>query len=384
MNQWIVSKFGGSSVRDGSAMLRCCKIIENNPLIKVVVISATQNTTNQLEYVAQAALRGDTNTLNNVINEIIEKHMNIAKEIFTSPAIISELEILFDELKELGNSILKDCSYTPKIMDQLYSLGERMSSLLVADLLRLRMASFDIHCIDARKIIKTNSNFQKAEPDIETISKMAATELIPLLQNKNTILVTQGFIGQDLQGNTTTLGREGSDYSAALLGEAIDASAVQIWTDVQGIASSDPRIIADVTYISHLSYDEATALATLGAKVLFPTTLLPAKRKSIPVYVGSSLNSELPMTIIENKMQTEFSLKAVTIQRDGEHLILSFVGSHLDQYSNFKELLLNKLNSDKLHFTFHQMTSLSISLRVTDLDAQEALKRGHSTLKSFQ
>lgn len=384
MNQWIVSKFGGSSVRDGSAMLRCCKIIEHNPLIKVVVISATQNTTNQLEYVAQAALRGDTNTLNNVISEIIEKHMNIAKEIFTSPKVISELEILFVELKELGNLILKDCSYTPKIMDQLYSLGERISSLLVADLLRLRMASYDIYCIDARKIIKTNSNFQKAEPDIEAISKMAATELIPLLKNKNTILVTQGFIGEDLLGNTTTLGREGSDYSAALLGEAIDASAIQIWTDVQGIASSDPRIITDVAYISHLSYDEATALATLGAKVLFPTTLLPAKRKSIPVYVGSSLDSELPMTIIENKMQDGFSLKAVTIQREGEHHILSFVGSHLDLYPNFKELLLNKLNCDKLHFIFHQMTTLSISLRVVDLDAHEALKSGHAALKKFQ
>lgn len=384
MNQWIVSKFGGSSVCDGSAMLRCSQIIESNPLIRIVVISATQNTTNQLEYVAQAALRGDTVTLNNITNEIIEKHLNIAKEIFTSPKVILELEILFAELKELGNLILKDCSYTPKIMDQLYSLGERMSSLLVADLLRLRMASSEIWCIDARKIIKTDSNFQKAEPNLEMIAKMATTKLIPLLQKENTVLVTQGFIGEDLQGNTTTLGREGSDYSAALLGEAVDASAIQIWTDVQGIASSDPRIVADVTYISHLSYDEATALAKLGAKVLFPTTLLPAQRKSIPVYVGSSLNSELPMTIIENKMQDGFSLKAVTIQREGESHILSFVGSHLDLYSNFRELLLNKLNIDKPHFLFHQMTTLSISLRVIELDGHEALKRGHDTLKSFQ
>ena len=384
MNPWIVSKFGGSSVKDGSAMLRCSQIIEANPDIRVIVISATQNTTNQLEYVAQAALRGDTETLNKVIQEIIDKHMNIAKEIFTSSTIIAELEVLFSELKVIGNMILKDCSYTPKIMDQLYSLGERMSSLLFSDLLRLRMTSKTVQLLDARKIIITDSHFQKAEPQIELIAKRSLTEIIPLLQNENTIFVTQGFIGEDLQGNTTTLGREGSDYSAALLGEAINASAVQIWTDVQGIASSDPRIIKDVKYLPRISYDEATALATLGAKVLFPTTLLPAQRKSISVYVGSSLNPDLPMTIVENKMQEGFSLKAVTIQREGENLILSFVGSHLDSYPHLSEQLLSKLNIDKQHFSFHQMTTVSISLKVIDLDAQDALKLGHEALKSFQ
>ena len=125
-------------------------------------------------------------------------------------------------------------------------------------------------------------------------------------------------------------------------------------------------------------------MATLGAKVLFPTTLLPAQRKSISVYVGSSLNPDLPMTIVENKMQEGFSLKAVTIQREGENLILSFVGSHLDSYPHLSEQLLSKLNIDKQHFSFHQMTTVSISLKVIDLDAQDALKLGHEALKSFQ
>jgi aspartate kinase len=384
MNPWIVAKFGGSSVKDGSAMLHCSQIVESNPEIRVVVISATQNTTNQLEYVAQAALRGDKETLNKVINEITEKHLNIAKDIYASTSVIADLENLFNELKLVADRVLKDSSYTPMIMDHLYSLGERMSSLLFSDLLRLRMAPKKIHLIDARKVIKTDSNFQKAEPQIELISSIAMRDLLPLLNQENTILVTQGFIGEDLQKNTTTLGREGSDYSAALLGEALDVSAIQIWTDVQGIASSDPRIIPDVHYISRLSYDEATSLATLGAKVLFPTTLKPAQRKLIPVYVGSSINAELPMTIIENKMQDNFSLKAVTIQRVGESLVLSLVGSHLSLLPNFKEELLNKLNSNESHFIFHQMTNLSISLTVTDLDAQTALKLGHAVLKTFQ
>ncbi len=384
MNKWIVAKFGGSSVADGSAMLRCSQIIENNPFIQIVVISATQNTTNQLEYVAQAALRGDQETLTHLINDIVQKHLNIANEIFTSSLVLTELEKLFSELKEIGNLILQDCSYTPKIMDQLYSLGERMSSLLMSDLLRLRMASRKIDLIDARRIIKTDSHFQKAEPDLAMISKMSTIDLLPLLADEKAILVTQGFIGADLQGNTTTLGREGSDYTAALLGEALEASAIQIWTDVQGVASCDPRIIKEVNYISILSYDEATALATLGAKVLFPSTLLPAKRKSIPVYVGSSLNAELPMTKIVAKVEDGFSLKAITVHKEGESQILSFVGSHLDSYPNFRELLLGKLNSNGSHFTFQEMTTLSISLIVRDFDQHHSLQLGHDILKTFQ
>jgi aspartate kinase len=384
MKKWIVSKFGGSSVRDGSAMLRCSQIIENNPLIKLVVISATQNTTNQLEYVAQAALRGDVETLNNVVNEIVQKHLNIAHDIFTSTKVISELEVLFGELREIANLILKDCAYTPKIMDQLYSLGEKMSSLLMSDLLRLRLASKQIRFIDAGKIIKTDSNFQKAEPNIELIEKMTASEILPFLDIEDSLFVTQGFIGEDLNGNTTTLGREGSDYSAALFGEAINAEAIQIWTDVQGIASSDPRIVPDVVYLPRISYDEATALASLGAKVLFPTTLLPAKRKSIPVYVGSSLDSLLPMTIIENRMQEDFSLKAVTIQRTDDRMILSFVGTHFDLIANFKGLILSKLNAVGIHYDFFKMTPLSISFSVTDLDTHVALRHGHNILKDSQ
>lgn len=376
MNPWIVAKFGGSSVKDANAMLRCSHIVENNPEIKVVVVSATQNTTNLLEYVAQAALRGDQTTLDHLVLEIKDKHLHIASDIFASKESIASIEVLIEELKHIGEQILKNCSYTPQMMDLLYSIGERISSILMADLLKLRMASHNIELIDARKIIKTNSNFQKAEPKIELIAKLAESELIPILKKPKTIIVTQGFIGEDLRNNTTTLGREGSDYSAALIGEAIEAKAIQIWTDVQGIASSDPRIISDIVYIPRLSYDEATALATLGAKVLFPTTLMPAQRKSIPVYVGSSINSELPMTIIENKSEGSFTLKAVTIQNQ----ILSFVGTHLKSKENIADILLSKLTP---HFAFFDLTDLSISFKVLDLDSPEALKLGHAALKSF-
>ncbi len=377
--KWIVSKFGGSSVRDAEAMLRCSQIIENNPDIKIVVISATQNTTNQLEFVAKAAEAGDIETLRNVTNELISKHVNIAAALFTSPKVLQELEELCGELKALGNLISEERGYTPKMMDELYSLGERMSSLLVSDLLRLRIPNKNIIFVDARKIIKTNSDFQKAEPQINLIAENADKEILPFL-NEETIFVTQGFIGEDLMGNTTTLGREGSDYSATLFGEAIDAKLVQIWTDVPGVASTDPRVVEEAEFIKTLSYDEATALASLGAKVLFPTTLLPTKRKNIPVFVGSSIHPELGGTIITKDQDQSFSLKAVSQLVKPDGYVISFVGSHLDHKENLAELLKADLGSDA--FEFLDLTSVSISFKVAGkkADKNEFLKMAHDVL----
>ncbi|MGZ3787930.1 MAG: aspartate kinase [Bacteriovorax sp.] len=385
-SKWIVSKFGGSSVRDAVAMLRCSQIIENNPLIKIVVISATQNTTNQLEFVARAAEAGDEETLNNVTTEIINKHVNIAKELFTSPKVMLELEELCGELKGLGTFILKEKSYSPMTMDHLYSIGERMSSLLVSDLLRLRLPKKTIHFLDARKMIKTNSDFLHAEPQIDLIAERASSEILPVIDDE-VLFVTQGFIGEDLMGNTTTLGREGSDYSAALFGEAIDAKLVQIWTDVPGVASSDPRVVDNAKFIKTLSYDEATALATLGAKVLFPTTLLPTKRKNIPVFVGSSLNPEAGGTLITKEQDAGFSLKGVSqLQKTDGSTLISFVGTHLDQKENLAGILKSDLESDlgKDCFEFVDLTSVSITFKVTHkMEKNGALKLAHEVLEKF-
>ncbi|MDO9183667.1 MAG: aspartate kinase [Bacteriovorax sp.] len=381
-NKWVVSKFGGSSVKDASAMLRCSQIIENNPLIKIVVISATQNTTNQLEFIARAAEVGDEETLNNVTQELVNKHLTIAKELFTSPAVLNELEALCGELKAIASLILKDRSFTPKIMDELYSLGERISSLLISDLLRLRIPNKKIIFLEARKIIKTNSDFQKAEPQVDLILKNSKSEIYPYL-NENIIFVTQGFIGEDLLGNTTTLGREGSDYSAALFGEAMNANLVEIWTDVPGVASADPRIIENVKFINELSYDEATALATLGAKILFPTTLKPTKRKNIPVFVGSSLNPNLKGTLITSELNSGFSLKAVSQLVGPEGILVSFIGSHLDEKENLINILQKDLGDNLFEFT--DLTAVSISFRVISpkIDKIESLKIAHNVLEKF-
>ena len=377
MSSFIVAKFGGSSVKDGEAILRCVDVVDANPDIRIVVISATQNTTNHLEFIAKAASNGDAETLASLILELTNRHTNIANEIFSSEMVHNELSYLYKEVKLLGETILNARMFTPKIMDQLYSIGERMSSLLVSDLIRLRIPDKKVILLDARDVIKTNSEFLKAEPQVDLIALKTREFIYPHL-NRETIFVTQGFIGQDLLDNTTTLGREGSDYSAALFGEAIDASLVQIWTDVAGIASADPRLVKNAKFIATLSYDEATALASLGAKVLFPTTLLPTKRKNIPVFVGSSIHPEAGGTTVTKHQDGKFTLKAVTFLQKSDYGIISFVGCHLDMEPTLVADLRNYLGDAA--FDFYDLTSVSVSFKVLNSDPTVALILAHEIL----
>jgi len=377
MNKWIVAKFGGSSVKDASAMLRVSQIVESNPLIKVVVISATQNTTNQLEFISKAATSGDRETLDSLVGELVNRHTAIGKELFTSPAAFEDLEKIYAELRALCDGVFQEKTCPPKVMDQIYSIGERISSLLVSDLLKLRMANRRVDLLDARKVIKTNSDFQRAEPQIDLIAHHARELLNERLMD-DSVIVTQGFIGEDLLGNTTTLGREGSDYSAALFGEAIDASLVQIWTDVAGVASSDPRMVKDARFISTLSYDEATALATLGAKVLFPTTLAPTKRKDIPVFVGSSLDPKAGGTTITKDQDPMFRLKAVSLLQKKEYSIVSFVGVNLENEHRLVDAL--KAHFNGMAVEFYDLTAVSVSFKILCPDKNSVLLRAHDIL----
>ncbi len=380
MNNWIVAKFGGSSVKDGGAMLRCASIIENNPNIKVTIISATYNTTNQLEEIAKASKGGDENHLALVLKNLEEKHNGIANELYSSKEVHDELQFLYQEIRVISDHIKTTKNYSDKVMDQLYSLGERMSSLIFADLLRLRIPDRNVKFVDARKIIKTNSEFRKAEPQIDLISEETEKILIPILNEHKTIVVTQGFIGSDLFGQTTTLGREGSDYSAALIGEAINADLIQIWTDVEGVASSDPRHVEKTYFIDQLSYDEATSLASLGAKVLFKRTLLPAKRKNIPVFVGSSLNPKAHGTIINSNVDKDFKIKAVTSQVAEQGPVLSFVGTHLDKNQKTIEELQCSLKKAHPSFELIDLTSSYVCFKFSEISEVEAMRLGHKAL----
>lgn len=376
----IVAKFGGSSVKDGEAMLRSSSIIEDNSELQLVIISATYNTTNQLEMVAKASWSGDQEMLKRILEEIKSKHATLAHQLFSSAHCMDELKKLQNELEEKAHFLLEKQSVSDREMDFIYSFGERMSSLIFYDLLKMRLPERNVLFFDMRDVLKTNSDYKKAAPEWGLIELNAKKFLTPLFADSKTLVVSQGFIGSDLMGHTTTLGREGSDYSATILGEALNAQLVQIWTDVSGVLTTDPRKILKAKKIDELSYDEATALATLGAKVLFPRTLIPTARKKIPVYVGSSLRPDLGGTLITSHLTEELKLKAVTLRESEDEKIISVIGSHLSKNSRLPDLLLEKCGNKKEHFSFFDFTDVSISYRFYNLKGQEALELFHSFL----
>lgn len=314
----VVSKFGGSSMADAAAMLRSASIATNQQS-NIVLVSATYGTTDKLINLSEVAMTGDFEACEKILFEIEEKHISIAKELSVTETSIVELKKLLGELRTLakGISLLKDCSLKAK--DNVLSLGERMSSLLFATAMAKTQTQRNVQLVDIREVLITDSNHGKATPILETISRRARKH-IPC--DDHTVYIGQGFIGSDEAGATTTLGRGGSDYSASLIAEGVSADTLEIWTDVAGIATTDPRICEKARSISEITFAEASELATYGAKILHPTTLAPAMRKGIPVYVGSSYQPEKPGTWIKLQTQTENKplIRALT-KRDGQAIV---------------------------------------------------------------
>lgn len=372
MTKFVVSKFGGSSVRDANAMKRCAQIIKNDDNQKVIVVSATYSTTNQLEQLARLSVESLVKGLQ-FWGTVLDRHLQIAQELDVEAQLQFPFEALDDEAQNLIERINNDGEIEEKVMDQVYSLGERLSSQILAAYL-----GFDY--FDARKVIITNHDYSCALPLIKEIKERALEHLIPLLANKK--VVTQGFIGRTLDGNTTTIGREGSDFSAALFGEAIDAELVNIWTDVPGIASCDPRLVPDVQFMANLSYDQATLLAQLGAKVLFPRTLEPAARSNMKVFVGSSIESEATGTIISSFKDDEIKVLGLTCLEVNGRELLSFVGHRLLELTNCSPEKV--LTQEGINFDIERQDSDVFSFYIDEKHRDRALKCLHQYLLTFK
>jgi aspartate kinase len=302
---FIVSKFGGTSMGDLPAMDRSATIsMERNS--SVVVVSATSGTTDKLIQVAKLAGAGKSDECAKVVFEIKERHQAMVNELPKNQYTNEFLNSYFTELDLLVQNISLLKELTPRAHDHILSLGERMSSLIFREVLKNKLPNKSVVLLDARSVIKTDSNFGKATPLISEIEEMCKT------LDTSHIYVTQGFIGSDNDGNTTILGRGGSDYSAALFAEGFGASSLEIWTDVAGIATTDPRLCAEARIIHEISYAEAGEMAQYGAKILHPATIAPAVRKSIPVFVGSTFDKDLPGTWIKKDVENKPVVRAIT------------------------------------------------------------------------
>lgn len=306
MTALVVAKFGGTSVADFDAMNRSADVVLSDASVRVVVLSASAGVTNLLVALSEGLETPERLAKLDAIRAI----QYAVLDRLSHPAVIrDEIERLLDNLATLATAAATETSTA--LTDDLVSHGELMSTLLFVEILRER--NVQAQWFDVRKVMRTSDRFGRAEPDVAALAELSAQQLAPRLDEG--LVITQGFIGSESKGRTTTLGRGGSDYTAALLGEALHATRVDIWTDVPGIYTTDPRVVPAAKRIDEIAFEEAAELATFGAKVLHPATLLPAVRSDIPVFVGSSKDPKAGGTLVCNETTNPPLFRALALRR---------------------------------------------------------------------
>lgn len=303
---FVIAKFGGTSVASFEAMNKSVDVVLSNSNVRVVVLSASAGITNLLIELAEGC---DTGKRNELLQKVQDIQYAIIDKLQYADVIREEIDRLLENIAHLADSA--SLATSDALTDEMVSHGELMSTLLFVEVLRQRGANSQ--WFDVRKVMKTNGSFGKAEPDLLQLKEAAQAQLLPRLQDN--LVITQGFIGQDNKGRTTTLGRGGSDYTAALLAEVLNLSRVDIWTDVPGIYTTDPRVVPSAQRIDEIAFDEAAEMATFGAKILHPATLLPAVRAGIPVFVGSSKEPEAGGTLVCDKTVKAPQFRALALRR---------------------------------------------------------------------
>ena len=315
-----VMKFGGTSVGNGECIARAAEIIAAAARegSVVAVVSAMSGVTNRLIEAAQKSEQGDANAGNELASILREQHLQaietLVRRADSRERLAEQAEKIIDEVRGLcrGTSLLREL--TPRTLDAISSVGERLSARLLAG--ALSELGLQAAAVEATEVIVTDRAHGQAEPLMTGTRERASARLRPLL-NEGTIPVVTGFIGATATGTLTTLGRGGSDYSATILGAALDATEVIIWTDVDGVLTADPRLVPEARTLREISYNEAAELAYFGAKVLHPKTLRPVAEAGIPVWIRNSFAPERHGTkITATGHPTARGVKAITAIND--------------------------------------------------------------------
>ena len=288
----VVQKFGGTSVADPEAIRRLIEIVRaartRDARGPAVVVSAMSRVTDGLLGVADSAGASHLAEALSRTQLIRERHIATARELVSGPALdalVSQIDAELDDLTDVIKALAVLREVSPRTLDVVAAVGELLSSRIIAA--ALTSAGVDAEWVDARQVIVTNNEHTRATPLGKETNDRLRSIVGPILDSGR-VAVLGGFVGATLAGHTTTLGRGGSDYSGALVGAGVEASEIQIWTDVDGMLSADPRVIKSAKLVDHLSFAEAAELAYFGAKVLHPSTILPAVERNIPVRILNS------------------------------------------------------------------------------------------------
>lgn len=350
-----VYKFGGASINSTERMRATAEIIKNHTGKLMVVISAMAKTTNALEKVVEAFFAGNRDNALHLFNAVKQEHIQRAEELL-STKLAEAKEQLIDFFTEaewlMHDQPLKSFDY---YYDQIVCTGELMSTAIMS--LYLKECGVSNYWMDVRDVIRTDNNFRDAAINWP-FTKERTDNMVNSLFKQHNIVVTQGFIGATADNESTTLGREGSDYTAAVFANLLDAESVTIWKDVEAVMNADPRVYNDAIVIPQLSFHEVIEMAYYGAQVIHPKTIKPLQNKNIPLLVKSFLNPSLPGTVISDA-ETK-NLPPIIVQKNRQVLIdfqskdFSFIeGETLTQLRNI--FSRNKANP---HISQHTAISL--------------------------
>ncbi|MDR2840956.1 MAG: aspartate kinase [Paludibacter sp.] len=353
----LVYKFGGASVKSAEGIRNIVKIVETVDDKLFIVVSAMGKTTNALETVLDFFMKADRRAAIAKLNEIKDYHCGIIAELFSdSASVVNEISSVFNEISELLITCVGD-DYD-RWYDRLVSFGEIISTKIVSAY--LQQSGVANQWLDMRQILITDSNFREANVRMdESLRKL--NEFADFSANR--IYVGQGFIGSNLKGDATTLGREGSDYTAAVAGNLLDAESVTIWKDVPGILNADPRIFPDTVHIPELSYQDAVELAYSGAQIIHPKTIKPLENKQIPLYVRPFSTPNQAGSVIKKSIEKPINVPVLIVRKNQVLVTLrprdfSFV---LENCLSEVFLILNK---NRVKVSLIQSSAISVSVSV--------------------
>lgn len=375
-----VFKFGGASVKDPDAVRNVSSILSLYDGQKItVVVSAMGKTTNKLEEIVKASFERDRKIYMALVDDLYTFHLNILGELFLEKhyKVYTQIEEIFEKLRDRYNEPFPD-NFSFEY-DQIVSLGEIISSHIVAAFLfeQGHSASW----VDARKLIRTNNQYQEGEVDWIKTEELIQSRFVPNFESID-IQVTQGFIGHTPEGFTTTLGREGSDYTAGIFAYCTNAESVTIWKDVPGMLNADPKWFDNTIKLDSISFKEAIELSYYGASVIHPKTIKPLQNKEIPLYVKSFLDPKAEGTVIQASTTNDHLVPSFIFKMD--QVLFSFttkdfsfiVEEHLSDIFN----RLSKLNA-KINLMQNSAVNFSILLDRNKIDPQKIIDQFSDSYK---
>ena len=360
----IVMKFGGTSVANFEAITRTIFIIGGKLDQKpVVVVSALSKVTDLLYRISDAAASRNEAETKELLSQLRQRHVDLAAELLAQSMMkdeaIAKVNALCDALESIAMAVCSLGELSDRNKAIIISNGEYLSSTIIA--YAMNSKGIRTKWVDARGMMVTNNSYLKAEPDMAAIIEKVPGVVADAYEGMDAI-ITQGFVGVTRDGDPTVLGRGGSDYSASLIGMAVDAERIEIWTDVDGVRTADPRSVKNTKYLEKISFEEAAEMAHFGAKVLHPLTIEPAVKKNIPIYVLNSMNPSGKGTAILRNELIEDGVKSVSFKENIK--VINIFSTRMINTSGFLRRVFEIFSESKVSVDLISTSEANISVTV--------------------